>query len=291
MARKNNYVFLLRVQIFQVFCNPFAGVIARSHRTGITGAHAGLAAPADVGIDASDENIVTRYDEGPEVVYGIALEQHPVASYYRNTVIHFFVNKAIIELSLLKASEREGEGALDVFWTEVDHLRDLFKFEFFYAPTEEFHRQIREELQRYDDNWEELLGQGAVGFGQMLNSMIPLVSHVTLLTYAEAYSVVATLLAGMETNESLDESACIERALKFGRQAYLQRRISSESSIGKLLFKNAYKMLESRKLTDYSDPNVAENRMELARELRDLLRRLELIRAIGVASRGALQEK
>jgi glycerol-3-phosphate O-acyltransferase len=95
----------------------------------------------------------------------------------------------------------------------------------------------------------------------------------------------------MESNESLDESACVERALKFGRQAYLQRRISSESSIGKLLFKNAYKMLESRNLTNYSDPNVAENRMELARELRDLLRRLELIRAIGVASRGATQEK
>jgi glycerol-3-phosphate O-acyltransferase len=238
-----------------------------------------------------DEGIVTRYDEGPEVVYGIELNQHPVASYYRNTVIHFFVNKAIIELSLLKASEKEGEGALEVFWSEVDHLRDLFKFEFFYAPTEEFHRQIREELDRYDDNWEELLGQGAVGFGQMLNSMIPLVAHVTLLTYAEAYSVVASLLAGMDSNESLDESACIERALKYGRQAYLQRRISSESSIGKQLFKNAYKMLESRKLTDYSDPNVAENRMELARELRDLLRRLDLIRAIGVASRGATLEK
>ena len=70
-----------------------------------------------------------------------------------------------------------------------------------------------------------------------------------------------------------------------------QRRISSESSIGKQLFKNGLKMLQSRQLADCSDPNVAENRMELARELRDLMRRLDLIRAIGVASRGALQEK
>ena len=108
-----------------------------------------------------DEGIVTRYDEGPEIVYGIGLDQHPVASYYRNTVIHFFVNKAIIELALLKASENEGADALDVFWAEVDQLRDLFKFEFFYAPTEEFHQQIREELERYDENWESLLAQGA----------------------------------------------------------------------------------------------------------------------------------
>jgi glycerol-3-phosphate O-acyltransferase len=238
-----------------------------------------------------DEGIVTRYDEGPEIVYGIDLDQHPVASYYRNTVIHFFVNKAIIELALLKASENEGSGALEVFWSEVDHLRDMFKFEFFYAPTEEFHQQIREELDRYDDNWETLVAQGAAGFGSLLGSMIPLVSHVTLLTFAEAYSVVAALVARLDPMETLEADACVNDALKLGRQAYLQRRISSESSIGKLLFKNGFKMLQSRNLADSSDPNVAENRMELARELRDLLRRIDLIRAIGVASRGTLQEK
>jgi glycerol-3-phosphate O-acyltransferase len=238
-----------------------------------------------------DEGIVTRYDEGPEIVYGIDLDQHPVASYYRNTVIHFFVNKAIIELALLKASENEGPGALDVFWSEVDHLRDLFKFEFFYAPTEEFHQQIREELDRYDDNWDTLVAQGAAGFGSLLNSMIPLVSHVTLLTFAEAYSVVAALVSRLGPTETLEKDACVNDALKLGRQAYLQRRISSESSIGKLLFKNGFKMLQSRNLTDGSDPNVVENRMELARDLRDILRRIDLIRAIGVANRGALQEK
>jgi len=238
-----------------------------------------------------DEGIVTRYDEGPEIVYGIDLEQHPVASYYRNTVIHFFVNKAIIELALLKASENEGEGALDVFWSEVDQLRDLFKFEFFYAPTEQFHQQIREELDRYDENWETLLGQGPGGFGLLLNSMIPLVAHVTLLTYAEAYSVIAALLARMEATESMDEETCVTKALKYGRQAYLQRRISSESSIGKLLFRNGYKMLQSRNLTDCSEPDIAEKRLELARELRELLRRLDVIRAIGAASRGNPQEK
>ncbi|MEH6634002.1 MAG: glycerol-3-phosphate 1-O-acyltransferase [Halioglobus sp.] len=238
-----------------------------------------------------DEGIVTRYDEGPEVVYGIDLDQHPVASYYRNTVIHFFVNKAIIELALLKASENEGPGALEVFWTEVDHLRDLFKFEFFYAPTEQFHQQIRSELNRYDDNWETLLEQGPAGFGQMLNAMTPLVAHVTLLTFAEAYSVVSSLLARLDATESMEEDTCVSEALKYGRQAYLQRRISSESSIGKQLFKNGFKMLQSRQLTDCNDPDVAENRIELAREFRDLLRRIDLIRAIGVASRGNPQEK
>lgn len=236
-----------------------------------------------------NEGIVTRYDEGPETVYGIALEQHPVASYYRNTIIHFFVNKAIIELALLKASENEGETAQDVFWTEVDYLRDLFKFEFFYAPTEEFHQQIRAELELYDPQWESALEQGQAGFMQLLTQLTPLVSHVTLLTYAEAYSVIAGLLARMDPTETLDEESCVSNGLKFGRQAYLQRRISSESSIGKLLFKNSFQAMQHRGLTDGGDQSVAQGRTDQARELRDIMRRLEIIRAIGVASRGALQ--
>ncbi len=236
-----------------------------------------------------DENIVTRYDEGPEVVYGISLEQHPVASYYRNTVIHFFVNKAIIELAMVKASESDEGSALDVFWAEVDHLRDLFKFEFFYAPTEEFHGQIRAEMARYSEDWEDVLGQGPAGFGMLLQSMTPLVAHVTLLTYAEAYSVVTALLARKNADESLDQDECVSAALTYGRQAYLQRRISSESSIGKLLFKNGYKMLQSRELTDGGGEQIKEQRMELSREFRELLRRIEVIRAIGVNTRGAAQ--
>lgn len=234
-----------------------------------------------------DDGIVTRYDEGPEIVYGIGLNQQAVASYYRNTVIHFFVNKAIIELALLKASENAGPDALDVFWAEVDQLRDLFKFEFFYAPTEQFHQQIREELDRYDKNWPTLLSQDTVGFTQLLNSMTPLVAHVALLIYAEAYSVVAAMAARLDHTETLDEATCVSDALKFGRQAYLQRRISSEASIGKLLFKNGYKMLQSRQLTDAGEAALTERRLGQSQQLRELLRRLDLIRAIGVASRGS----
>ena len=234
-----------------------------------------------------DEGIVTLYDEGPEVVYGIGLNQHTVASYYRNTVIHFFVNKAIIELALLKASENEGPDALNIFWAEVDQLRDLFKFEFFYAPTEMFHQQIREELSRYDKDWQTLLSRGTFAFGQLLNRMTPLVSHVTLLIFTEAYSIVAALAARMAYSETLVEQACVADALKLGRQAYLQRRINSEASIGKLLFNNGFKMLQSRGLTDAGEPILAERRLKQSHQLRDLLRRLDLIRAIGVASRGS----
>lgn len=235
-----------------------------------------------------DEGIVSRYDEGPETVYGVAPEQHPVASYYRNTIIHFFILKAIIELALVKASETPRDTPLENFWAEVDNLRDLFKFEFFYAPTVEFHRQIREELERYDASWEETLLTGRRGFTRLLIDMRPLIGHMSLLTYAEAYSVVADLATRLPADESLEEQDCVNRALKLGRQAYMQRRISSESSIGKLLFKNGHKLLRSRQLTEAGDDTVTDRRKALARELREILRRLEVVRAVSMANQATI---
>ena len=173
----------------------------------------------------------------------------------------------------------------------MDKLRDLFKFEFFYAPTEQFHQQIREELTRYTENWEEFVQQGAPGFLQIQNNMLLLVSHVTLLTYAEAYSIVADLLARMDASESLTEEQCVTKALKHGHQAYLQRRISSPASIGKLVFKNGFKLAKHRNLTEGGGAELASGRKALAEEIRDVLRRLELIRALGVAIRGTTGER
>ncbi|MEH6551482.1 MAG: glycerol-3-phosphate 1-O-acyltransferase [Pseudomonadales bacterium] len=230
-----------------------------------------------------DEGMVARYDEGPDEVYGIAPEQHPVASYYRNTVIHFFVNKAIIELSLLAASDAPAENASETFWSEVDRLRDLFKFEFFYAPTEEFHQEIRQELTRCDAHWEAKIGGGQAVYLQLFECMTPLVAHTVLLTYAEAYTVVSDLLARLKPGETMDQKTVVDTALKYGRQAYMQRRISSEASIGKILFKNAYQLFSHRNLTEGEGSELAEKRIASARELHDLIKQLNRIAAIANA--------
>ena len=154
-------------------------------------------------------------------------------------------------------------------------------------PTEEFHEQIRTEMAHYSEDWESQVAQGSAGFGLLLDKMTPMIAHVTLLTYAEAYTVVASMLARMEGHESLEEADCIAQSLTYGRQAYLQRRISSESSIGKLLFKNGFRMLQSRGLTEGGQDSRKEERMELVRELRELQRRIDVVRAIGVANRSA----
>ena len=82
--------------------------------------------------------LLIRYDEGLDTVFGIEPDQHPMASYYRNTIIHHFVNKAIIELALLKASDANEEGAVDVFWDETLRLRISSSSSSFYPSKKKF---------------------------------------------------------------------------------------------------------------------------------------------------------
>jgi glycerol-3-phosphate O-acyltransferase len=236
------------------------------------------------------EGIITRFTGGPTTVYGIEPVNVGVASYYRNTIVHFFINKAIIELALIAIAEygefESDQQVEDLFWAEVLELRDLFKFEFFYPPTEIFQVEIAAELDRIDDNWRQELATGVKGARRLLAIMTPHVAHMTLQMYVESYSIAADLLANLEASESIDESDFVDRCMNYGKQALLQRRVSSEASNLKLLFKNAWDTLASRKLTDHSRPDWAEARLQQAEALDRLIYRVEISRASAIASRG-----
>ncbi len=74
--------------------------------------------------------------------------------------------------------------------------------------------------------------------------------------------------------------------MNYGRQAFMQRRVSSEASMGKLLFKNSWSMLSARGLTDASQADYMEQRQSQFKTLQILVRRVEIIRASAIAARG-----
>lgn len=231
--------------------------------------------------------LLIRYDEGLDTVFGIEPDQHPMASYYRNTIIHHFVNKAIIELALLKASDANEEGAADVFWDETLRLRNFFKFEFFYPSKKKFKRQLKAELERSEPAWQEKLATGGEDILQMLFRMQPLLAHATLLSFVEAYSVVFDLLVRTGNEGELpDEEDFVAQSLKAGKQAYLQRRITSEASIGKILFQNGYKLAENFELTQAGSEDVLNRRIRLLMDFKELSRMLERIRLMALSSHG-----
>jgi len=244
-------------------------------------AHVRELADAMIGI-----GLMIRYDEGSDTVFGLTPEQHPMATYYRNSIIHHFVNKAILELALLRAASVPPEEALDEFWRETRRLRDFFKFEFFYPKKKKFRLQLEAELGRVDPNWQERIGKGGQDAVALLKEMKPQVAHASLLPYVESYSVVFNLLARLGADEVMEQEACVALALKEGKQLYLQRRITSEASIGKILFQNGFKLADNLGLTGGGGADIAEARIQLLREFKELSRRLDQIRLIALSGHG-----
>jgi glycerol-3-phosphate O-acyltransferase len=227
--------------------------------------------------------LLVRYDEGSEVVYAIEPSRHPVASYYRNTIVHHFLDKAILELALFKAEDSASEDREAAFWAETDRLRELFKFEFYYPPREEFRAGLLAELARVDARWRERLSGDLQAARRLVRRLQPFIGHAALLTFVEAYAVVVDLLARLGPGEILEQKRCVELALKEGRQAYLLRRISSEASIGKILFENGYKLAANLGLAGESTSAALAGRRELLRELRALSHRMERMRVEALA--------
>jgi glycerol-3-phosphate O-acyltransferase len=222
-----------------------------------------------------NSGLLVRYDQGSSTVYAIEPDQHPIASYYRNSIIHHFLDKAIIELSVLKAREVQDRPSAEVFWEETDRLRDLFKFEFFYPAKDEYRENLKAELQRTDPDWETKLNEGGPLLKGLTNRMQPLIGHAVFLPFVEAYTVVLDILSRLDPGDSIDKKTCVERALKEGKQAYLLRRITSEASIGKILFENGFKMAAGLGLTAESTDKTIAERKALLRKFRALSRRME----------------
>jgi glycerol-3-phosphate O-acyltransferase len=97
---------------------------------------------------------------------------------------------------------------------------------------------------------------------------------------------VFDLLARLDASAGMQEEECVTRALKVGKQAYLQRRITSEASIGKLLFQNGYKLGSNLELTNGGNERVSERRIQLSRDFKELSRRLERIRWMALSGHG-----
>ncbi len=226
-----------------------------------------------------ENGLLIRYDEGSSIVYAIAQDQQPIASYYRNMIIHHYLHKAIIEMSLTLAAKTPSEQSSTVFWDEVFRLRDYLKFEFFYPPKEDFKAEIETELSRVDTHWSDKINRGHDGIEDLLDQMHPWVAHASLLTFVEAYTVIFDLLARKGNAQAPDIKSSVNLALTEGRQAWLQRRITSEASIGKILFENGYKLAENLGLTDVASENIYEKRIEKLNEFKEIAARLNSIRA------------
>ncbi|MCZ8378657.1 glycerol-3-phosphate 1-O-acyltransferase [Mycobacterium sp. CPCC 205372] len=187
-------------------------------------------------VDAlSNGHPVTRVDSGREPVWSIAPQHEHQAAFYRNTLIHAFLETSIVELALAYARRSDGDH-LAAFWSQAMRLRDLLKFDFYFADSAAFRDHVAEEMSWHAD-WEEHVSAGGEEVDRLLRAKRPLIAAAMLRPFFEAYEITADVLR--DAPAEIAEKDLTKLALGLGQQYVAQNRVRSTESVSALLFATA----------------------------------------------------
>lgn len=231
--------------------------------------HDGVRAAVDA---LSNGHPITRVDGGREPVWQIAPGEQHAAAFYRNSVIHAFLETSIVELALAHARHAEGD-RMAAFWGQAMRLRDLLKFDFYFADSATFRDNIAEEM-AWHGEWESHLAAGGDEIDGLLFDKRPLMAEAMLRVFFEAYEIVADVLRGAPADIGREELT--DMALGLGRQYVAQTRIRSSESVSTLLFATARQVLDDQDLIAPA-PDLADRRAAFLHELRAILRDLDYV--------------
>ncbi|WP_081512489.1 glycerol-3-phosphate 1-O-acyltransferase [Nocardia donostiensis] len=253
--------------------------------------------------------VVTVYRGGLEPVYSIESGAHLEAAFYRNSAVHWFVDRAILELSILAAAEavvgdpvvaaavepitaevvvpeaphRQETDPLSEGWAEAYRLRDLLKFEFFFPDRAEFAANMTSEMLLVDPDWFQRRRDNTVGADILakLTESGFMMAHRVLRSFFDAQLVVAERLAARDPSLEIDRKELITECVAVGKQMLLQQRLHSPESVSTELFTSAVKLADNHDLLAPAEAESASARKELtarrtefAEQLREISRRI-----------------
>jgi glycerol-3-phosphate O-acyltransferase len=225
--------------------------------------------------------VVTVYDKGEEPVYAVERGQHLVAAFYRNNAIHWFVNRAILELAVLWSAQQSPDDPWLTGWVEAKRIRDLLKFEFFFPDRRTFEAELREEV--------ELLAPGQADPEAALSGSRVLMAHRVLRSFLDAQLVVADRLVHTDPTSEVDRPALLEDCSRVGQQMLLQRRLHSPESVSRELFASALELKANFGLLapaeGESPEDLQRRRTEHLDYVASLIARAQVIESLDAANR------
>ncbi|TGD85118.1 glycerol-3-phosphate 1-O-acyltransferase [Mycolicibacterium sp. CH28] len=225
-------------------------------------------------VDAlSNGHPVTRVDGGHEPVWRIAPEREHEAAFYRNTLIHAFLETAIAELALAHAGRAVDGDRIAVFWEQAMRLRDLLKFDFYFADSTAFREHLAEEMS-WQQDWEIQVEAGGDAVDKLLRAKRPLMAHAMLRPFFEAYEIVADVLCDAPTD--IGEKELTNLALGVGAQYAAQGRVRSNESVSALLFATARQVAADQHLLE-PGPDLTDRRRAFLHQLRSILKDMDRI--------------
>lgn len=205
----------------------------------------------------------------------IVPERYLIALYYSNMAVHHFVVTAFTELGLLNVAHANSDSGEPAFQAEIRRLRDLFKYEFFFARSDTFRQQLIDELSYLDAPVDKILHQDSKDATALLRRQPLLVAYGVLAPFINAYQVVANCLCE-------DGDAPADELTAYVARCQAESRKTGAGYPGfasKALLTSGYLLAENRGVTGSGD-NMLQKRKDFADELRFLSSQLEEIRSI-----------
>lgn len=262
---------------------PFVEYVRR--RDLPTTAPPGTRVAADTVRTALDElassKVVSRVEGLTEDVYVIKPDQHLAAAYYRNTIIHFFVNRSIVETAIA-GMQRGGSAGIEELLARAFGWRAILKFDFFFEARSDFRSSIIEELTLACPDGVDLVESGDLD--TVAKAFDPPVSPAVLVPFLEAYRIVAAVIARADPDETLDKQTIAHRALLFGRQEAAHGNTTTPESLSTELFDSGIALADNAGLLGRGDQ---EERDEFLADIDDALADLRLVQDVGTRSRGS----
>jgi len=144
-------------------------------------------------------------------------------------------------------------------------LRDLLKFDFYFADSAAFREHITEEMS-WQDDWEAHVSAGEIDM--LLRAKRPLIAGAMLRPFFEAYEIVADVLR--DAPAEIGEKDLTKKALGVGRQYVAQNRVRSNEAVSALLFATARQVIADQHLLEPA-ADLSKRRTAFRDELRGIL--------------------
>jgi glycerol-3-phosphate O-acyltransferase len=200
-----------------------------------------------------DARLIIAHDTGPEPIYTIHSERRIALEYYQNTIIHFFVPRALISAALLVDMEE---------WVDITRLNDrvqqlsrVFKHEFMYRTDATFDEIFQDELRDMARDGEVELrdGYAQATEGAMRHRVERYAAM--LQTFFESY-LLALRGAEIVLDGPIPKKDWFKRTLALGQQMYLAGEIERRESLSKLKLETALKALQDYRLVQLNDDTL-----------------------------------
>jgi len=200
-----------------------------------------------------DARLIVAHDTGPEPIYTIDSERRIALEYYQNTIIHFFVPRALVAAALLV--DKEDWVDLPRLNDRVQQLSRLFKHEFIFRTDAMFDEIFDDTVREMIDDGELDTRDGQVQATEGIKRQ-RLTRYTTMLqTFFESY-LLALRGAEIVLDGPIQKKDWYKRTLALGQQMYLAGEIERRESLSKLKLETALKALQDYRLVQLNDDTL-----------------------------------